>query len=200
MMQVEILTALFSYLGLRVIYPQQLDALHSYASYFFELAIVIWAIVRMSSKSEFRFNPSRRMVSLTLLLALAGWLAHFGATTTGLTILFDASSFETRLFLLAVAPILEEMLFRQTFWKQFEAFRIPKAGVWILTSAFFSFAHLNAIRFAPPELFTFIYYQTGYTLLLGLACGWIRQKDGSVVSAILLHAAFNIGFFLGMIG
>ena len=111
---------------------------------------------------------------------------------------FDATSFETRLFLLAVAPILEELLFRQTFWKQLEVLRLPKASAWVLTSVFFSFAHLNAIRFVPTELFTFIYYQAGYTLLLGLACGWVRQKDGTVVSAILLHAVFNLGFFLRM--
>ena len=198
MMQVEILTVFLSYLVLRVISPQYLDSVHIYASYLFELVIVIWAIVRMSSKSEFRFKLSPRITGLTVILILAGWCAHLGAATIGLVIPFDATSFETRMFLLVVAPILEELLFRQTFWKQFELLRLPKASAWIFTSVFFSFAHLNAIRFVPTELFTFIYYQAGYTLLLGLACGWVRQKDDSVVSAILLHAGFNLGFFLGM--
>ena len=199
MMRIEILAALFSYLFLRVISPQYLDSVHIYASYAFELVIVLWALARLSIKSEFYLKPSKQIGTITLLLALAGWGVHFGATHLGLVVPFDTLSLETKVFLLLVAPILEEMLFRQTFWKQFESFRLPKASVWILTSAFFSFAHLNAIRFAPPELFTFIYYQTGYTLLLGLACGWVREKYGTVVSAILLHAAFNLGFFWGMI-
>ncbi len=200
MKRAEILTVFSSYLFLRVISPQYLDSVHIYASYAFELAMVLWALARLSARSEFYFKPSKQLGAITLLLALAGWGAHSGATQLGLVVPFDTSSLETKVFLLVVAPVLEELLFRQTFWKQFESIRLPKMGVWMLTSIFFSLAHLNAIRFVPSDLYTFIYYQTVYTLLLGLACGWAREKQTSVAPSILLHAAFNLGFFLGMNG
>ncbi len=200
MIRVEILTVLLSYLFLRVISPQYLDSVHIYASYAFELVIVLWALARLSTGSEFYLKPSKQLGAITLLLALSGWGAHSGATHLGLVVPFDTSSLETKVFLLLVAPVLEELLFRHTFWKQLEAFRLSKTSVWMFTSIFFSLAHLNAIRFVPNDLFTFIYYQTVYTLLLGLACGWVREKQTSVVPSILLHAAFNLGFFLGMNG
>ncbi len=199
-MKVEILTILFSYLSLRVFSRQYSDSVHILTSFGLDIAIVLWGLARLSSKADFYLKPSKQMGAQTATFVLAGWGTHFAATRLGLVIPFDASSLAINVFLLVFVPVFEELLFRQTLWKQLEALRLPKGAVWILTSILFSLYHLQQATFTPKEELTFIYYQTGYTLLGGLALGWVRQKQVSVAPSILLHAAFNLGFGLGVIG
>jgi membrane protease YdiL (CAAX protease family) len=106
----------------------------------------------------------------------------------------DIKSKETAFFLLAVAPILEELVFRFTLFAAIKR-ATDETKAWIITSLLFSYSHLHAIWFVPTEYSKFLIYQTAYTLPLGLVCGFMVRKRGSLIAAILVHAAFNLGFY-----
>ncbi len=198
-MKVEILTVLFSYLSLRALSLRYSDAVYILASFSLDLIIILWAIARLSAKSDFNLKPSKQLGALTALLALAGWGTHFGATRLGLAIPFDISSLTMNVILLAFIPVFEELIFRQSLWRQLEALHFPKVAIWLITSILFALYHLQDLRLVLNQEAPFIYYQTGYTLVFGLALGWVRQKEASVAPSILLHSVFNLGFGLGMI-
>jgi membrane protease YdiL (CAAX protease family) len=66
----------------------------------------------------------------------------------------------------------------------------------IISSLIFSYSHLHAIWFVPPEYDKFILYQTAYTLPLAFACAYVLRRQRSLLSSVAVHAAFNFGFFL----
>ncbi|MCB0349385.1 MAG: CPBP family intramembrane metalloprotease, partial [Bdellovibrionales bacterium] len=68
---------------------------------------------------------------------------------------------------------------------------------WVGTSVLFSYSHFHAFWFIAPDIKAFIYYQTVYTLGLGLACGYAVYKHKSLGGAMLIHGLFNLGFYVG---
>jgi hypothetical protein len=129
-----------------------------------------------------------------------GWIVHRYAQGAELLIPFDFSSTETLVLLLAVGPVLEELLYRGAIWRLFE-FLFTGAGqrTWMIviaTSLLFSFSHYHAVFSVPEEFQGFIHFQTLYTLGLGLACAFLRWRVG-LLGSILGHVLFNVGFWLG---
>lgn len=183
------------YLAVRFGLTTRLDALGTYASYIFEIGLVILTALilrpRLAWGSLIRLWP----IAGALVLLAAGFGIQKLARISGLTIPMNVSEGETVLFLIVVAPILEEFVFRFLLWKPIERATSAKTA-WITTSLLFAYSHLHAIWFVPAEYQKFLIYQTAYTLPLGLACGWMLRKQNSLLPAILLHFAFNLGFFL----
>ncbi|MBI3534181.1 MAG: CPBP family intramembrane metalloprotease [Deltaproteobacteria bacterium] len=98
--------------------------------------------------------------------------------------------------LLFVGPVLEEFLFRQAFWSLFRRALRTQKGAWIATALVFAFGHFFAYFFVPPELKSFVIYQTTYAFGLGVWWGYGIYKTGAISYTISLHFLFNFGFFI----
>lgn len=99
----------------------------------------------------------------------AGLAGVFGAGTAGLAL--------TVMLVVLVAPIVEEMLFRGVLLSALGS--RAGAGVALVGQAIlFAAYHFSAWMFVPM-------------LLLGLACGYLTQRRGSLWPAVVLHALFN---------
>lgn len=101
--------------------------------------------------------------------------------------------------LLVFAPIMEELVFRQTF----QRFVIKQLGGKYVTSmlvaAIFAFSHLVGLRVLPDEYIPFIGFQVFYTFVLGLICGQGLLRFHSVFAPIFLHFIFNLTFYLAIV-
>ncbi len=140
--------------------------------------------------------PSRIQLYFFPLSAIAGFLVFRFAGWFRIVAPFDLRSGLTILFLLVVARLLEELIFRFFLWASVLSFSAKPIWAWVLTTLFFSYSHLHAIWFAPESIHGFIIYQTLYTIALGAACGYFIWKNLSIFNAVLVHFAFNLGFFL----
>lgn len=183
------------YLIVRFGFTQKLDAISEYASYALEISLVALTGFVLRPRLSWRalLQPLTLMVALGAFVAGAAILKF--ARISGIAVPMDVHNRETVFFLIGVAPVLEEAIFRFLLWKPVERVWDARAA-WIATSLAFSYSHLHAIWFLPAEYSKFLMYQTAYTLPLGLACGWLLRRQGSLMSAMLLHFAFNLGFFL----
>ena len=95
--------------------------------------------------------------------------------------------------LFIIAPVLEELVFRgllqgefgRTKWGKLQRFGVSFANV--LTSALFVLAH--GLRMGLGA----------WTVLLpSLILGWLKDRCGSVVPCIVVHALFNAGLVLAL--
>lgn len=100
--------------------------------------------------------------------------------------------------MLFFAPILEELVFRQTF----QRFLITQVGGKYVTSmlvaSIFAFSHLVGLTVLPAEYVPFIGFQVFYTFLLGLICGQALLRFHSVFAPIFLHFLFNLTFYIAL--
>jgi membrane protease YdiL (CAAX protease family) len=100
--------------------------------------------------------------------------------------------------LLLFAPILEELVFRQTF----QRFLINQVGGKYVTSmlvaSIFAFSHLVGLKVLPVEYVPFIGFQVFYTFVLGLICGQAMLRFHSVLAPIILHFIFNGIFYIAL--
>jgi membrane protease YdiL (CAAX protease family) len=85
------------------------------------------------------------------------------------------------LFIVVVAPIAEELMFRGFLHRGFVRSWLGVAGTIVLTSALWAALHLQ-------------YNWLGilYIFLMGLIFGWLRQRSGSTTLTIVLHAFNNL--------
>lgn len=100
--------------------------------------------------------------------------------------------------LLIFAPVLEELVFRQTF----QRFLINQVGgkrvTSMLVASIFAFSHLVGLTVLPAEYVPFIGFQVFYTFVLGLICGQALLRFHSVFAPIFLHFLFNLMFYLAL--
>lgn len=100
--------------------------------------------------------------------------------------------------MLFFAPILEELVFRQTF----QRFLINQVGGKYVTSmlvaSIFAFSHLVGLTVLPVEYVPFIGFQVFYTFVLGLICGQAMLRFHSVFAPIVLHFLFNLTFYIAI--
>jgi membrane protease YdiL (CAAX protease family) len=101
--------------------------------------------------------------------------------------------------LLIFAPILEELVFRQTF----QRFLITQVGGKYVTSMLvaiiFAFSHVVGLKVLPVDYVPFIGFQVFYTFVLGLICGQSMLRFHSVLAPISLHFLFNLVFYLALL-
>jgi membrane protease YdiL (CAAX protease family) len=184
------------YLIIRFAFTSQLDALGMYSSYIFEVTCMVIAIALVGKKmiSNLSFTKPALYCAPTSLAAGFGIYKMAGAL--GILIPFNFTDTESLIFLLLVAPILEEAVFRFFLWQSIQISIRNRVITLVLTSLIFSYSHLHAIWFVAPEIQNFVIYQASYTLPLGLACGLFVYRYASLTSAIVLHFAFNLGFYI----
>jgi membrane protease YdiL (CAAX protease family) len=185
------------YLFVRFFCTQWLDSLGGYSSYYFEIFLVTVSCGLLRHKVKGLFTLTRSLYPLIAGSLVCGYLVFKGTGLLQISVPFNMTNNELRFFLLIVAPILEELIFRFFCWQPLE--RINKSAALIATSLLFSYSHFHSFWFVPPEYQGFIYYQTAYTLILGLACGYSVWRYNSLFGAILIHFTFNFGFFLSSI-
>ncbi len=188
---------LLAYLVIRFVFTQFLDSFGPYASYILETILVLVAISLSGRLFISRMRLNNKSALLALLFLPLGFLIFKTAAVLQIPIPFDLKGAETLVFLLVVAPILEEAIFRFFIWKPIEQIN-PKLAL-VCTSLLFSYSHFHAFWFVPAQIHNFIYYQTIYTFLLALACGFSVLKYNSLVGAMLIHFMFNFGFYLASI-
>lgn len=100
--------------------------------------------------------------------------------------------------LLLFAPILEELVFRQTFQRVLISSVGGKYVTSMLVAAIFAFSHLVGLSVLPVEYVPFIGFQVFYTFVLGLVCGQALLRFHSVLAPIFLHFLFNLVFYLAL--
>lgn len=189
------ITILFVYLIIRFFFTHWLDSLGEYTTYYLESILAVVSVILYFNifKTSWRINKSIFIFSLFALVS--GFLIYkMAIVALQITIPFNLKSTETILFLLIIAPILEEMIFRFSIWQPLEY--IHSWFAYLGTSLLFAYSHFHAYWFIPEEFHKFVFYQTAYTLLLGLICGYFIKKYSSLSEAILIHFSFNFGFYL----
>ncbi len=100
--------------------------------------------------------------------------------------------------LLFFAPILEELVFRQTFQRFLVGYVGGKNVTSMLVAAVFAFSHLVGLQVLPAEYVPFIGFQVFYTFVLGLICGQAMLRFHSVFAPIFLHFLFNLTFYIAL--
>jgi membrane protease YdiL (CAAX protease family) len=100
--------------------------------------------------------------------------------------------------LLLFAPVLEELVFRQTF----QRFLISQVGgkrvTSMLVASIFAFSHIVGLAVLPAEYVPFIGFQVFYTFVLGLLCGQALLRFHSVFAPMTLHFIFNLTFYTAL--
>ncbi len=183
------------YLVVRFGFTQKLDALHPYASYVFEAVLVTLALCTGLVDVWRRFGRVKSLAFGGVLSLIGGGAVYRLASAKGIAIPFDLKSNEAILFLIVVAPILEEAVFRFFLWKPIELVTNRTLALFI-TTLLFSYSHFHAYWFYPAEIHPFIFYQSAYTLGLGLGAGYFVWRFNAIWGAILIHFMFNLGFYL----
>ena len=185
------------YLVTRFVFTQKLDSMGTYASYVFEVADV-GIVILLAGRTFFNYFSISKVALFGAAGSLVAGIAVFRAAGfLSIQIPFDLKGTETLLFLLLIAPVLEELIFRFFLWQPIDRLTRKPLIPWISTSILFSYSHLHAMWFVPKEIQSFIVYQTIYTLFLGLASGYFVFKYRSIAGAIAIHFTFNLGFYLG---
>lgn len=100
--------------------------------------------------------------------------------------------------LLIFAPILEELVFRQTFQRVLIKNMGGKRVTSMLVAAIFAFSHLIGLSVLPVEYVPFIGFQVFYTFILGVICGQALLRFHSVFAPMALHFVFNLIFYIAM--
>ena len=100
--------------------------------------------------------------------------------------------------LLLFAPILEELVFRQTFQRVLISNVGGKYVTSMLVAAIFAFSHLVGLIVLPAEYVPFIGFQVFYTFVLGLICGQALLRFHSVFAPMFLHFHFNLTFYIAL--
>ena len=100
--------------------------------------------------------------------------------------------------LLIFAPILEELVFRQTFQRVLVSQVGGKYVTSMLVASIFAFSHLVGLKVLPVEYVPFIGFQVFYTFVLGVICGQALLRFHSVLAPIFLHFLFNLSFYIAL--
>jgi membrane protease YdiL (CAAX protease family) len=184
------------YILVRFFFTTWLDTLFAFSSYTFEIFLV--AAMAILFKKEFLslWKLNKKHVIYTGASLLSGFVIYKLAEVLQVPIPFDVTAKNVWFFLLILGPILEELIFRFFVWQPLG--HKPKFALGF-TSLLFAFSHFHAFWFVSPDIHGFVYYQTLYTLGLGLACGYMIYRYHSLLAAVLLHLGFNLGFYLAAI-
>ncbi len=186
---------------LRYYFDDRLAMMNPYSSYYVEIFILslFYIIYKDALFLGFRVFEKAQFFFFMVLFFSLGAMFSIAATPLQISIPFNFKSQETIFFLLIVAPILEELIFRSFLFLTLRQY-FPTKYVYFTTAVVFSLAHFNAYRFIPTEYSHFVFYQTFYTFILGLGLSYILYKfNKSLMAVILCHFFFNLGFYLAQV-
>ena len=100
--------------------------------------------------------------------------------------------------LLLFAPVLEELVFRQTFQRVLIGSVGGKRVTSMFVASIFAFSHLVGLSVLPNEYIPFIGFQVFYTFVLGVLCGQALLRFHSVLAPIAMHFVFNLTFYIAL--
>lgn len=100
--------------------------------------------------------------------------------------------------LLFFAPVLEELVFRQTFQRTLIASVGGKRVTSMLVASIFAFSHLVGLTVLPADYIPFIGFQVFYTFVLGVICGQALLRFHSVLAPMFFHFLFNLSFYIAL--
>ena len=185
------------YLAIRFGATRQLDAINDNASMIFEISLVALTVLLLKPRLTVKALATRAMLISAPIALIAGFAILKIARLSNISVPFDVHDMKTVIELLVIAPVLEELIFRFMLFQPIQRLTQVKTAM-IVTSLLFSYSHLHAIWFVPPEYDKFLLYQTVYTFPLALACAWMVGERRSLLSSMLVHGLFNLGFFLAL--
>lgn len=168
---------------------------HVYLSYYFD--VIFFLITFFIFKKDFKFKGIRFDKLFYLSFLISGILLAILATSLEINIYFNLKSVEILIFLLIVAPILEELVFRFALWAPIETITHNRVYTLFITSFLFSASHFMAYFLVTDLYRPFVIYQTIYTFILGIGLGVARKKSG-LINPIIYHFLFNFGFACGL--
>lgn len=188
-----------AYIVIRFFYTKELDRLGTNASYYFEVILVCISIANFWNKFKNLIHINYKIVKISLVSFFMGVGIYLFALQLGVLIPFNFRDRESLLFLLIIAPVLEELIFRFFIWSAIYTIKKDLLIALYSTSIIFSYSHFHSIWFVPNEYRGFIFFQSCYTLILGFACGYSLWRYNSLLGSILIHFVFNLGFYLGFV-
>jgi membrane protease YdiL (CAAX protease family) len=197
--QAQAIGFLVVYATLRFVFPNALTAFTQYGGEIFDALMAFAGLVLFGDRRwdhVFRMNKASWFAAL--IASVCGLGVVFVVGKLSLPIPFDFNAFETLLFLLLIGPILEEVLFRGGIFEALRSSGLSDRWVVVVSAVVFAWAHFFAYFFVPWEFQAFVIFQTAYVFALGLLLGWLRAGSGSMVAPIVVHLAFNLGFYCGI--
>jgi uncharacterized protein len=163
------------------------------------ILVPIVLLVRASGGDLGSLFISRSKSWPVVLIGFLGLLAFYYLAARGRTAAFFPHSAVTPSRFLALTPALlvlvllnglrEELWFRGLFLQRYGQFLGPWTSN-LLTAVIFTSFHVQ-VQYAL-HLVPFL----GFTLALGLICGYLMQRSGSLLGPVLFHAGSDIPIFL----
>lgn len=185
------------YLIIRVFVDSIWDSLPIFAPYLFDLIYFSSCFYLYKSNWNFSKQVSRNEKLEITLSFLLGFITLYSGELLGFSPPFEFHSFTVALLLIFIGPILEELIFRFSFVSALKNMHGNKYFLMITSAILFSLAHYWSIFSIPQQFKGFVYYQTFYTLIIGLWWGYNYLKYNNMFNSVFLHIAFNFGFYLG---
>ena len=183
-------------------YPFQeaLYALNEWGTYLFEIFFILITLI-IFRKNRGHFQKLNLKDLSIIILAFGFGLSVRGAMNPlELYVPWALDNWQDIVMLILAGPILEELLYRQAFWILLEKMTKNKWTVIVTTTLLFTLGHFYPYLSVDPFFKTFVLYQTAYTCVLGLLCGTIYSRGKNILSPIVTHIVFNIGFYLANLG
>ena len=150
--------------------------------------LVFYLIPKVTNKLPIRnyiVTPNKRIIVFTIFSILTVTITYFTYEYVPL--------FSKILYYIFIVGLGEELLFRGYMQSAFnryfgKPFRIGnvKFGLGLFLSSLL-FGMMHALVVVPP-----VWPWALFTLIIGLTLGFVREKDGSILSAILLHAMLDM--------
>ena len=167
------------------------------ASYLFDLVFIL-SVFAWNKKliffGEMKFQSFLARLAMTFLLAI------------GCLFVLINSQIQTPfkyvdhliLQMLILAPLIEEFVYRESFFVILKRLTPNKNFALILNSLLFGLSHISGIFLLPAEFHTFIYAQVIYTIPLGWICAKARDRTDGIAEPIVLHLLFNLLFYIAV--
>jgi membrane protease YdiL (CAAX protease family) len=166
-------------------------------SYIFDFlfAIGVSFFFKLPWKFRWRFKKEAfKAMGVVVILALACILAIWSMDIEVPFRLVNNLEWHLLLF----APVVEELVFRQTFQRMLISNVGGKRVTSMLVASIFAFSHLIGLSVLPAEYVPFVGLQVFYTFILGILCGQALLRFHSVFAPIALHFLFNLVFYAAM--
>lgn len=196
---------LFSYAYGEFVEYRFWNKLDTYGVYYFELMIVIIGSIlyfkdfnwKMPWKLEVKGVSS--YFKTLLVTFLCGFFVHRISVVFDLKISFDMTAASTVVLLLVIAPILEELLFRQTLWALWWQIIPSKWIICVITAAMFAYGHFYSVFIVPSEYHPFLYVQTTYAFIFGIWFAHRYSKHKNIFTSMGMHFSFNLAFYISFL-
>lgn len=165
------------------------------SAYLWDIGFILYFIFTTKVKLEIFFKQTRSFFKRVIFTFL------FALFCTSIIYIFNLktpfSLIEHNIIqLMVLAPVIEELLFRFSFFHKFKKSGFSKRKAVLVSSLLFSLSHGLALKILPSEFSNFIYFQMTYTFVLGLIASKSLLVHKSIFAPIVLHGVFNGVFAL----